>query len=70
MIAILAFVPPDVVKVYYEQYSDSARNLYNNNCDSTNDYFENTYIDRLRRDAPQRVPLLNRATMEHFSWNF
>ena len=67
MIAILPFVPPDVVKVYYEQYSDYARNLYNNNCDSTNDYFENTYIGRLRREAPQRVPLLNRATMEHFS---
>ena len=33
MIAALAFVPPDEVKAYFEQYCDYAQNLYNDNCD-------------------------------------
>ena len=33
MIAALAFVPPDEVKAYFEQYCDYAQNLYNDDCD-------------------------------------
>ena len=42
MIAALAFVPPDEVKDYFEQYCDYARNLYDNDCDPIIDYFEDT----------------------------
>ena len=42
MIAALAFVSPDEVKDYFEQYCDCARNLYDNDCDPIIDYFEDT----------------------------
>ena len=42
MIAALAFVPPDEVKGYFEQYCNYARNLYDDNCDQIIDYFEDT----------------------------
>ena len=57
MIVALAFVPPDRVEAYFEQYCDQARNLYDGDCDSIIDYFEDTYIGRFRRNAPRGAPL-------------
>ena len=66
MIAALAFVPPDEVKTYFEQYCDYARNLYNDDCDPIIDYFEDTYIGRFRRNAPRRAPLFAQALWNMF----
>ena len=66
MIAALAFVPPDEVKTYFEQYCDYARNLYNDDCDPVIDYFEDTYIGRFRRNAPRRAPLFAQALWNMF----
>ena len=57
MIAALAFVPPDEVEAYFEQYCDYARNLYNDDCDLIIDYFEDTCIGRFCRNAPKKAPL-------------
>ena len=66
MIAALAFVPPDEVEAYFEQYCDYARNLYNDDCDPIIDYFEDTYIGRFRRNAPRRAPLFAQALWNMF----
>ena len=39
MIAALAFVPPEEVKAYFEQYCDYTQNLYNDDCNPIIDYF-------------------------------
>ena len=70
MIAALAFVPPDEVKAYFEQYCDYARNFHNNDCDPIIDYFEDTYIGRFRRNAPRRAPLFAQALWNMFHRTF
>ena len=70
MIAALAFVPPDEVEAYFEQYCDYARNLYDGDCHSIIDYFEDTYIGRFRRKAPRRTPLFPQALWNMFHRTF
>ena len=70
MIAALAFVPPDEVEAYFEQYCDYARNLYNDDCDPIIDYFEDTYIGRFRRNSPRRAPLFAQALWNMFHRTF
>ena len=70
MIAALAFVPPDEVEAYFEQYCDYARNLYSEDCDPIIDYFEDTYIGRFRRNAPRRAPLFAQALWNMFHRTF
>ena len=70
MIAALAFVPPDEVKAYFEQYCDYARNLYNDDCDPIIDYFEGTYIGRFCQNAPRRSPLFAQALRNMFQRTF
>ena len=70
MIAALAFVPPDEVKAYFEQYCDYARNFHHNDCDPIIDYFEDTYIGRFRRNAPRRAPLFAQALWNMFHKTF
>ena len=74
MIAGLAFIPPDQVEAYFEQYCDYARNLYDECdpiiCDPIIDYFEDTYIGRFRRNAPRRTPLFAKALWSMFHRTF
>ena len=70
MIAALAFAPPDEVEAYFEQYCDYARNLYDDDCDPTIDYFDHTYIGRFRRKAPRRTPLFPQALWNMFHRTF
>ena len=70
MIAGLAFVPPDEVEAYFEQYCDYARNLYDDDCNPIIDYFEDTYIGRFRRNAPRRTPLFAQALWSMFHRTF
>ena len=70
MIAALAFVPPDEVEAYFEQYCDYARNLSNNDCDPIIDYFEDNCIGRFRRNAPRRAPLFAQALWNMFHRTF
>ena len=70
MIAALAFVPPDEVEAYFEQYCDHAKNLYDDDCDPVIDCFEYTCIGRFRRNAPRRAPLFAQRLWNMFHRTF
>ena len=59
MIPVLAFVPPDNVVAYFEELADHPTKAFNKNCDDLLDYFEENYIGRCRRNAPQRAQLFS-----------
>ena len=59
MIPALAFFPPDNVVAYFDELADHLTKAFNENCDDLLDYFEENYIGRCRRNAPQRALLFS-----------
>ena len=56
MIAALVFVPPQDVVNSFDELCVVIRNHYDGDVDEVLDYFEDTYIGRFPRNAPQRPP--------------
>ena len=64
MITTLAFVPlPDLENTFDDLCTD-IRNQFNNDMDGLLDYFEDTYVGRIRRNGQRGAPLFS-----HEMWN-
>ena len=67
IIAVLAFVLPGDIVACFEELTNHIRNVYNNECDNSLDYFENPYIGRFHRNTQRNHSLfpLNMWNMFH-----
>ena len=56
MISVLAFVPPNMVQISFDQLAALIRNQYENGSDGGLGYFEESYVGRFRVNAPRGIP--------------
>ena len=56
MISVLAFVPPNMVQISFDQLAALIRNQYENGSDAGLGYFEESYVGRFRVNTPRGIP--------------